>query len=70
MAAGGNSNEKIRCAWPSEVAQIHGEGKLSGVTLRDTRTGETRELAVTGLFVAIGHDPRELGHVLRLRDRT
>ncbi|EST37454.1 hypothetical protein N566_12915, partial [Streptomycetaceae bacterium MP113-05] len=32
--------------------------KLSGLTLRNTRTGETSELPVTGLFVAIGHDPR------------
>src|SRR6185312_6205938 len=39
-------------------AAIHGEAKLTGVTLRDTVTGETREVAATGLFVAIGHDPR------------
>ncbi|MDN5766804.1 MAG: thioredoxin-disulfide reductase [Humibacillus sp.] len=58
MAARAHSNDKIRFAWNSEVAQIHGEGKLSGVTLRDTSTGETRTLDVTGLFVAIGHDPR------------
>jgi thioredoxin reductase (NADPH) len=58
MADRAFANDRIRFAWNSEVAQIHGEGKLSGVTLRDTRTGETRELAVTGLFVAIGHDPR------------
>src|SRR4051812_4751919 len=58
MAERAHSNAKIRFAWNSEVAEIHGEGKLSGVTLRDTITGQTRELAVTGLFVAIGHDPR------------
>jgi thioredoxin reductase (NADPH) len=58
MAERAFANDKIRFAWNSEVAQIHGEGKLSGVTLRDTQTGETRELDVTGLFVAIGHDPR------------
>ncbi|MGO4597337.1 thioredoxin-disulfide reductase [Terrabacter sp. 2RAF25] len=58
MADRAHANDKIRFAWNSEVAEIHGEGKLSGVTLRDTVTGETRELAVTGLFVAIGHDPR------------
>ncbi|EST38758.1 thioredoxin reductase [Streptomycetaceae bacterium MP113-05] len=53
------ADEKIRFAWDSEVAEIHGpEGKLSGLTLRNTRTGETSELPVTGLFVAIGHDPR------------
>ncbi|HET8988853.1 MAG TPA: thioredoxin-disulfide reductase [Humibacillus sp.] len=58
MADRAFSNDKIRFAWNSEVAQIHGEGRLSGITLRDTVTGETSELAVTGLFVAIGHDPR------------
>ena len=52
------SNDKIRFAWNSEVAAIHGEDKVSGVTLRDTVTGEERPLDVTGLFVAIGHDPR------------
>ncbi len=35
-----------------------GTDKVSGVRLRDSRSGEERELAVTGLFVAIGHDPR------------
>jgi thioredoxin reductase (NADPH) len=58
MADRAFANDKITFAWNSEVAQIHGDGKLSGLTLRDTVTGETRELAVTGMFVAIGHDPR------------
>jgi thioredoxin reductase (NADPH) len=58
MAQRAMDNPKIRFAWNSEVAEIHGEAKLTGVTLRDTVTGETRELPVTGLFVAIGHDPR------------
>jgi len=58
MADRAFANDKIRFAWNAEVAQIHGEGRLSGVTLRDTNTGETRELPITGLFVAIGHDPR------------
>jgi thioredoxin reductase (NADPH) len=58
MAQRALDNPKISFAWNSEVAQIHGEAKLTGVTLRDTVTGETRELPVTGLFVAIGHDPR------------
>ena len=52
------ANPKIKFAWNSEVAAIHGEAKLSGITLRDTVTGEERELPITGLFVAIGHDPR------------
>jgi thioredoxin reductase (NADPH) len=58
MAERAMANEKIRFAWNSAVDEIHGESKVSGVTLRDTVTGETRELPVTGLFVAIGHDPR------------
>ncbi|MEO3937341.1 thioredoxin-disulfide reductase [Dermatophilaceae bacterium Soc4.6] len=58
MAARAHGNDKIRFAWNSAVSAIHGDAKLSGVTLEDTVTGETRELAVTGLFVAIGHEPR------------
>lgn len=52
------ANEKIQFAWNSTVEAIHGEDKVTGITLRDTLTGQTRELTVTGLFVAIGHDPR------------
>jgi thioredoxin reductase (NADPH) len=58
MAERAHANPKIRFAWNSAVDAIHGEDKLTGVTLRDTVIGETRELPVTGLFVAIGHDPR------------
>ncbi|CAN5224806.1 thioredoxin-disulfide reductase [soil metagenome] len=52
------ANPKIEFAWNSAVQAIHGDDKLMGVTLVDTRTGETRELPATGLFIAIGHDPR------------
>ena len=52
------ANPKIKFAWNSAVTAIHGADKLSGVTLTDTVTGETRSLDITGLFVAIGHDPR------------
>ena len=52
------ANEKMRFAWNSEVAELVGEEKLEGVVLRDTVTGETRQLEATGVFVAIGHDPR------------
>ncbi|RNM12581.1 thioredoxin-disulfide reductase [Nocardioides pocheonensis] len=52
------ADPKIEFAWNSEVAAIHGDDKLTGLTLRDTVTGETRELPATGLFIAIGHDPR------------
>ena len=58
MADRAFANDKITFAWNSEVTAIHGEDKLTGVTLRDTVTGATRDLNVTGLFVAIGHDPR------------
>jgi thioredoxin reductase (NADPH) len=58
MAERALANDKIRFAWNSAVDAIHGDSKVSGVTLRDTVTGQTRELEVTGLFVAIGHDPR------------
>ena len=51
------ANEKIRFAWNSGVSAIHGEQTVSGMTLVDTNTGEERELAVTGVFVAIGHRP-------------
>jgi thioredoxin reductase (NADPH) len=52
------ADPKIDFAWNSEVAEIHGDEQLTGLTLRDTRTGETRHLEATGLFIAIGHDPR------------
>ena len=58
MADRAKNDPKIEFAWNSEVVAIHGENKVSGVTLRDTRTGEERELAAGGLFVAIGHVPR------------
>jgi len=53
------SNDKLRFAWDSEVVTADGpDGKLTGVTLRNLKTGEQSPLAVTGLFIAIGHDPR------------
>ncbi|MFF8104320.1 thioredoxin-disulfide reductase [Streptomyces sp. NPDC016640] len=53
------ADPKISFAFNIEVADIHEEGgKLAGLTLHDTVTGKTSELPATGLFVAIGHDPR------------
>ena len=58
MADRAANDPKIEFAWNSEVVAIHGENKVTGVTLRDTVTGETREHPATGVFVAIGHVPR------------
>ncbi len=58
MAARAHNDPKISFAWNSEVTELHGDAKLSGITIRDINSGETRQLSVTGLFVAIGHDPR------------
>jgi thioredoxin reductase (NADPH) len=53
------ANDKIAYAWDSEVLEAVGEGgKLRAVRLRNLKTGEESELPVTGLFIAIGHDPR------------
>ncbi|MET0740811.1 MAG: thioredoxin-disulfide reductase [Candidatus Nanopelagicales bacterium] len=53
------ANDKIRYEWNSLVTQAIGhDGRLAAVRLKDTVTGEERDLPVTGLFVAIGHDPR------------
>ena len=49
---------KIEVAWNSEVAAILGDEQVTGLTLRDTITGAERRLDATGVFVAIGHDPR------------
>jgi len=52
------NDPKLHFAWNSEVVDILGGTKVSAVVLKDTETGETRELPITGLFIAIGHDPR------------
>jgi thioredoxin reductase (NADPH) len=57
MAERALENEKIRFAWNSEVTEVYGEDVITGVRLRDTQTGAERDLAVDGLFVAIGHSP-------------
>jgi thioredoxin reductase (NADPH) len=51
-------NPKIEFIWNSAVSELKGEVKLEGVTLENTETGETSELALDGLFIAIGNDPR------------
>ncbi len=50
-------NPKISFAWNSQVTAVHGTDKLESITLTDTISGESTSLAVTGLFIAIGHRP-------------
>jgi thioredoxin reductase (NADPH) len=52
------ANPKITFLWNSEVTEVLGEDRLTGVRLRDTRTGAELIRQAGGLFVAIGHDPR------------
>jgi thioredoxin reductase (NADPH) len=51
------ANEKIAFRWNSQVTEVLGENKVSGVRLRDTVTGDESELELSGVFVAIGHEP-------------
>jgi thioredoxin reductase (NADPH) len=52
------ANPKVRFAWDSVVTEVLGEDRVTGVRIRNTRTGAENDLPVTGIFVAIGHDPR------------
>jgi len=52
------ANPKITFRWDSEVVEVLGENNVTGLRLRNTRTGEESTLPVNGMFVAIGHDPR------------
>jgi len=58
MADRAKADPKIEFAWNSAVTGLEGEAKLSAVQLTDMITGEVRTVPATGLFVAIGHDPR------------
>jgi len=53
-----SDNPKIEFIWNSAVAELKGEGKLEGVVLENTVSGEKSDLALDGLFIAIGNDPR------------
>ncbi len=57
MQARAFANDKICFVWDSEVADVLGDDKVSGVLLRNVKTGEESNLDVTGLFLAIGHEP-------------
>lgn len=53
-------NPKVQMHWHAEVSDVHGQDmplKVEAITLTDTRDGSTRQLAVDGLFIAIGHVP-------------
>jgi len=52
------ANPKIRFAWNMQVTEMIGEDRVTGIRLRDVKTGAESILPVTGVFVAIGHDPR------------
>ena len=52
------SNEKIRWRTNAELVEVTGDTAVTGVRLRDTVTGAVFDLPVTGVFMAIGHDPR------------
>ena len=52
------ADPRLEMVWNSTVTALEGEEKLSAVILTDTVTGETRRLPATGVFIAIGHDPR------------
>jgi thioredoxin reductase (NADPH) len=52
------SNPKIRFAWNSVVTEMLGDDRVTGLRIRDVNTGAESLLPVTGVFVAIGHDPR------------
>jgi thioredoxin reductase (NADPH) len=58
MAERAASNPKISFEWNSTVEEVNGEDSVTGLTLRDVSSGETRTIDVGGVFVAIGHDPR------------
>lgn len=58
MAERATANPKIDFAWNSTVAQINGENKVESLTLKSTVDGTESTLDATGVFVAIGHEPR------------
>ena len=59
MAERALANEKIKVAWNSRITEVIGsDGKVVGIRLADTITGAERVLDASGVFVAIGHDPR------------
>jgi len=70
MAERALANEKIRFAWNTVVTEVYGDDVITGLRLKDTVTGEERDLDVGGMFVAIGHKPNTdfLRGVVELKD--
>ena len=58
MADRAMHNPKIEVSWNTEVTELLGEPKLTGINLRNTVNGEASSLEVEGLFIAVGNDPR------------
>jgi len=52
------ANSKIKFLWDTQVVEMIGEGKLTGLRVKNVRTGEEQVVPVSGVFVAIGHSPR------------
>lgn len=51
------ANDKLEWKWNSTVSEVYGDGKVEGVKLTDTVTGEVTDFPTGGVFIAIGHDP-------------
>ncbi len=70
MADRALANEKITFAWNSVVTEVYGDDVITGIRMKDTLTGEERDLEVGGMFVAIGHSPNTgfLKGVVELKD--
>lgn len=57
MADRVKNHEKIEILWNKEVSEVYGDNLMKGVKLKDTKTGEESDVAMEGLFIAIGHKP-------------
>ena len=57
MGERATKNPKIRFMWNSQVAEVLGDQKISGLKVLNNKTNETTEMPIEGLFVAIGHEP-------------
>lgn len=58
MVERAHNDPKIEFVWNTKVVDVLGDDQVNGLRVEDTQTGAQRTLDVTGVFVAIGHDPR------------